>query len=81
MELLIMGTFMIVSFYLGFILGYKKINKEKIEIPTLNPVKIIRENKENREETKITRKEQEIMEINLANIDIYDGTSVGQKDF
>ncbi len=81
MELLIMGTFMIVSFYLGFILGYKKINKEKIEIPTLNPVKIIRENKENREETKRTRKEQEIMEINLANIDIYDGTSVGQKDF
>lgn len=81
MELLIMGTFMIVSFYLGFILGYKKINKEKIEMPTLNPVKIIRENKESREEMERVRKEQEIMDINLANIDIYDGTSVGQKDF
>ena len=81
MELLIMGTFMIVSFYLGFILGYKKINKEKIEIPTLNPVKIIRESKDNKEETERARKEQEIMDINLANIDIYDGTSVGQKDF
>lgn len=81
MELLIMGTFMIVSFYLGFILGYKKINKEKVEIPTLNPVKIIRESKDNKEETERARKEQEIMDINLANIDIYDGTSVGQKDF
>lgn len=81
MELLIMGTFMIVSFYLGFILGYKKTNKEKIEIPTLNPVKIIRENKENREEIERARKEQEIMDINLANIDAYDGTGVGQKDF
>lgn len=81
MELLIMGAFMIVSFYLGFILGYKKINKEKIEIPTLNPVKIIRESKENKEETERARKEQEIMDINLANIDAYDGTSVGQKDF
>lgn len=81
MELLIMGTFMIVSFYLGFILGYKKINKEKIEMPTLNPVKIIRENKESREEIERVRKEQEIMNINLANIDAYDGTGVGQKDF
>lgn len=81
MELLIMGTFMIVSFYLGFILGYKKINKEKIEMPTLNPVKIIRENKESREEIERARKEQEIMDINLANIDAYDGTGVGQKEF
>lgn len=81
MELLIMGTFMVVSFYLGFILGYKKINKEKIEMPTLNPVKIIRENKESREEIERVRKEQEIMDINLANIDAYDGTGVGQKNF
>ena len=58
MELLTMGTFMVVSFYLGFILGYKKINKEKIEMPTLNPVKIMRENKESREEIERARKEQ-----------------------
>ena len=45
-DLIILGTFMIVSFYLGFILGYKKVNSEKIEMLTLNPVKIIRKNKE-----------------------------------
>lgn len=80
-DLIILGTFMIVSFYLGFILGYKKVNSEKIEMPTLNPVKIIRKNKEIKEEIDRTRKEQEIMGINLANIDTYDGTGVGQKEF
>lgn len=80
-DLIILGTFMIVSFYLGFVLGYKKINNKKIEMPTLNPVKVIRKNKEIKEEIDRTRKEQEIMDINLANIDAYDGTGVGQKEF
>lgn len=80
-DLIILGTFMIVAFYLGFILGYKKVNSEKIEMLTLNPVKIIRKNKEIKKEIDRTRKEQEIMDINLANIDTYDGTGVGQKEF
>lgn len=80
-EMIILGIFMIISFFLGFVLGNKKVNKEKIEIPDINPIKKIKEKKEIKTEKEKYQKDQEITEINLANIDTYDGTGIGQRDF
>ena len=69
MELIILGIFMIISFYLGFILG-----KPKKEIkPT--PVKKIKKNK-NTDDIEL----DEATIIMLENIDNYNGSAVGQKD-
>lgn len=75
------GVFILVSFIVGLSFGVKLRNNEKIEIPNLNPVKAVKKAvKESKQEREI-EKEQEIFEINMANIDAYDGTGTGQLKF
>lgn len=69
MELIILGIFMIISFYLGFILGKPK----KESKPT--PVKKLKKNK-NTDDIEL----DEATIIMLENIDNYNGSAVGQKD-
>ncbi len=45
-------------------------------MPEVNPVKVVKEIKENKE----LEKEQDVLETILNNIDIYDGTDAGQKE-
>ena len=83
MEILIISALSIVLIFLAFITGLhygsKVKNNETIDIP--NPVKQVKQHREAKKIEKKLDKEQEIEEINLANIDSYDGTSLGQLDF
>lgn len=69
----VIGLLMLNSFKLGVETGQKKTFK--------TPVEIIKEKKEEKKQKEIQRREKEIEEINAHNIEIYDGTSIGQKSF
>lgn len=75
------GIFILISFIIGLSFGCKLRNNETIKIPNLNPVKAIKDYKEDKKQKEREDKEQEILEQNLANIEAYDGTEFGQKDF
>lgn len=77
----IFGVFILFSFITGLSFGCKLKNNETIKLPNLNPVKAIKDHKEERKQKEKDDKEQEILEQNLANIEAYDGTEYGQKDF
>lgn len=79
MEVLMMAV-MAIANILCFIVGAKvgqAVSKgEKIEAPTVDPLKIYRDN----QEKKAAKEEQKAVEALLHNIDMYDGTGNGQKD-
>jgi hypothetical protein len=67
------------SFITGLHYGSKIKNNEVIELP--NPVRAVKEYKETKKIEEKLDREQQIEEINLANIESYNGTQEGQKDF
>lgn len=74
---LIVGSMNLLSFYLGI-----KVNK-KDENKTLSATKIYKKHKEKKEEQKNQeeyKKQQEEINVMLENIEVYDGTSIGQKE-
>jgi len=71
------GFLNVACFLVGARTGQKIVSNEKIELPTINPVKVV----QNYQEDRKAKKEEENFNINLENIDTYDGTSIGQKDF
>lgn len=73
----IFGVFILLSFWLGLYYGSKVKSNEPIN----NPIKEIREYREEKAIKEKFDREQEIMNINLQNIENYDGTGLGQKDF
>jgi hypothetical protein len=79
MELMLValvGTLNVMCFIIGAKVGQKISRDETIEMPNLNPIKVVKEIKENRETDKVQNKIETIMQ----NIDSYDGTGYGQKD-
>lgn len=64
----------VVCLIAGAKIGQKVCRGEEIKLP--NPVERVQTFKEAQE----YKKEQEAMETMLHNINVYDGTSVGQKD-
>jgi len=70
--------------FLAFVWGlhYGSLIKENkvIDKPNVNPVKVIKKEIENHREEEKNDKERAIEEVNLYNIDNYDGTGIGQKD-
>lgn len=74
--LLIMGAYGVVCFLIGASVRQKVDKGEKIEMPTVNPMAIVREHREQKEaEEKKSR-----MDAILRNIDAYDGTEIGQEE-
>ena len=73
----IFGVFILLSFWLGLYYGSKVKNNEPIN----TPIRTIKKHKEEKETKFELDKAQEIMNINLQNIENYDGTGLGQKDF
>ncbi len=69
----VIGLLMLNSFKLGVEMSRKAIPK--------TPLEKIKEKKVEKEQKEIQRREKEIEEINAYNIEIYDGTSAGQKSF
>lgn len=70
------GIMNIVSLIIGVKVGLKAGKGESIDLPNINPVAVFSEMKESKE-YEAERKKTEIM---LENIDVYDGTGLGQKD-
>ena len=65
----------LITFFLALKIVQKVYKKEDLKIP--NPVTIVKEVKEEHKR----QKEQEELEINLYNVEIFDGTGLGQKSF
>lgn len=79
MELMLValvGTLNVMCFIIGAKVGQKIVRDETIELPNLNPIKVVKEMQVKREEDKVQNKIETIMQ----NIDSYDGTGYGQKD-
>ena len=76
LSIAIVGTLNIVCFFIGAKVGQTVAKGEKIEAPTLNPMKAIREHQDKKE----SEREQDRINTILQNIDSYDGTPNGQKD-
>lgn len=78
MEQLLMVVFICLSnvacLIVGTKVGQKAYRGEEIKLP--NPVAKVQSFKDSQE----YKKEQENLDIMLHNIDVYDGTSLGQKD-
>lgn len=83
MEIMIISALSIVLIFFAFITGLHYGSKiksdEVVEIP--NPVKKVKEYKQVKKLEEKLDKEAIIEEINLANIDSYDGTELGQQSF
>jgi hypothetical protein len=75
------GIFILLSFVLGLNYGVKLRNNEPIDVPNLNPVKAVKNAVKEAKEEHTKNIERTINEINTFNIDNYDGTGLGQKDF
>ena len=72
----IMGAVNILCFVFGAKVGQAVSKGEKVELPSVNPVKAIREHQERKE----AKKEQDRIDAIMRNIDSYDGTGYGQED-
>lgn len=73
--------FIFMSFLLGLHYGSKIKREERIELPNINPIKAIKKRMNEKKEEIKQEREDLIEEINLKNLDAYDGTEVGQTDF
>ena len=74
--ILILGTLNIVCFFVGAKIGQKVVKGESVEMPSVNPIKAIREHNEK----KSAEIEQNKFDTVMRNIERYDGTSKGQED-
>lgn len=74
--ILAVGTLNAVCFFIGAKIGQKVSKDEPIEMPTLNPMKVVRDKRAEKER----EMEQNRMNTILRNIDRYDGTPMGQED-
>jgi hypothetical protein len=74
--ILITGALCIACFFVGAKVGQKVSKGEEIELPSLDPMKPIREH----QERKKAKEEQNRYETIMKNIDNYDGTSNRQED-
>ena len=72
----IFGLIIMASYTLGLRNGQKLSKKEEITMPDVNPVSIVNKQIEKHE----IKKEQDLLNIMMDNIDNYDGTGAGQKE-
>lgn len=76
LTILMTGTLCCVCFLIGAKVGQKVSNGERVELPSVNPIKAMQESKDRKE----AEKEQDKVEAILRNIERYDGTGKGQED-
>ena len=72
----IMSASNILCLVIGAKIGQKVSKGEAIETPTLNPLKGVEEHRAKKE----AKKEQEMVDAIMRNIEAYDGTGKGQED-
>ena len=74
--LAVMGAVNIFCFVIGAKVGQTVVKGEKVEMPSVDPLKAVREHEAKRE----AQKEQDRLNAILRNIEAYDGTGRGQED-
>ena len=73
---LTVGTLCIVCFFVGAKVGQTVSKGEKIEAPSVNPMKAIQEHRDRKQ----AEAEQTRLDTIVRNIEAYDGTARGQQD-
>ena len=73
---MLMGGLNLLAFLIGARVGQKVVNNEPVELPTINPITLYKEHKEQVDMSK----EQDKLNTMLDNINNYDGSSFGQKE-
>ena len=63
-------------FLAGAKVGQATAKGEKVEMPTINPMQVVKDQRAKKE----AEKEQSRIDTILQNIEAYDGTSLGQQD-
>ena len=71
-----MGATNIACFMIGARVGQKVAKGETIELPTVNPMELVQEQREKR----AAQEERNKLDTILRNIESYDGTAYGQED-
>lgn len=74
--ILVIGALNIACFFIGAKVGQTVAKGERIETPTLNPIKAAEERASKRQ----AQEEQSRLDTIMQNIEKYDGTSRGQQD-
>lgn len=74
----IVGTMNILCFFIGARVGQKVIKNEPVVVKT--PMEVVKEHIDKRATKREQEKEQDLIDTIQHNIDIYDGTALGQKD-
>ena len=74
------GIMCILCFIVGAQVGQAVTKGEKVEMPDINPLNAIKEHADKRQMDKEQRQIRARTDAIMHNIDVYDGTSVGQKD-
>lgn len=74
--LAVMGITNLFCFIIGARVGQRVTRGDPVEVPTVNPMKAVREAQARKEYDK----QQEQLNVMLQNVDNYDGTGHGQKD-
>ena len=74
--LAVMAISNILCFMIGAKVGQAVSKGEKVEIPSVDPVKAVREHKSRKEYEKVLGEYETVLE----NVEKYNGTSIGQRD-
>jgi hypothetical protein len=78
--ILAVGALNIACFFIGAKVGQRVTKGESVELPSVNPIKAIKEHNEKKRAEKEAEREQERIKTIMENIENYDGTPNGQKD-
>ena len=78
--ILVVGALNIACFFIGAKVGQRVTKGESVELPSVNPIKAIKEHNEQKRAEKEAEREQKRIKTIKENIENYDGTPNGQKD-
>ncbi len=78
--ILAVGALNIACFFIGAKVGQRVTKGESVELPSVNPIKAIKEHNEQKRAEKEAEREQKRIKTIMENIENYDGTPNGQKD-
>ena len=76
LALVVFAAANIFCFVIGAKVGQAVSKGETVEMPTINPMEVIREHQNKRE----AERAQDKIDVIMSNIESYDGTSNGQRD-
>lgn len=80
LSIAVMGIVNILCFVFGAKVGQSVAKGEAVKLPEMNPINAIREHTAKTQAEKEQRQERDRVDTIMHNIDVYDGTSVGQRE-